>query len=308
MGKTPQNLIYNIPYRWNTRRPIYVSMAELMNWAWNITQNTEEGEPYHDAYALWQDALEYATGLFDGSMTFTDPITGETKNVPAFLYGDDNIGAWEELELYFSQDYNCRLMNKPLFSYSYDYVPDNDGQWYKILQWTCSRIKRYCDREWLRFFKQMRAIALDYNPIADYWSKSKELGGSSPYASFGGSQTDPEDVKISDWTTSNGKAAYKSESDIKAGGIETDNYTTTYEDASSGRLAGKSIQTGGTQNTSEVPNSAYWKKREEEGNKGSFSPQEMIAKELELAPLASILDEFLDGLSKEIFLQVWNGA
>lgn len=300
MGKTPM-MIADAAFSNRRKRPIFVSSTELYNWC---VEKYNEGD--EDPLTQWGKAMEEIASIFDGSLTYTNPFTKETFNLPELLTEDD-------VEDLFNNDFNARIVSYPLFTRMEAYYPDNDNRWQVVLDRFCGRIHRFVKAKGPTYYNMIGSLYIinleEFNPIADFWEKEKEFTGSAPYASFDGTETDTEDVKISSWTTSNGKASYKSESDAKAGGIETKNYSTTYDDASNDRLASRQVQTGGSESSSEIPNSAAWRKKETEGNKGSFSPSEMIEKQLELSKnWSKIKDEFFNELAKEIFLSIYNLA
>lgn len=290
-----------VGFRETGRRPIYVTSVELYNWAFTKTSSTQEGEPYHDAFTRYQAAIGAIASLFNGSKTFVDPVTKQTKNLPTLLTADD-------ITQMFMYDFNVRLLEWPLFPYAWMYTDDNDLYWNQVLTVFCGRVERFVKSKGLKWTRMLETLSIEYNPIADYWTKGRKQGGNAPYATFMGTNEDKEDVSVDSWSESDGKADYKTQNSTMSGGIQTDNLTTTYDNATP-RLANRAIQTGGTESSTDIPNSAYWEKYQEEGNKGAYSPQEMIEKELELSnAFDSIVDGFFKELNKEIFLSMYKGA
>lgn len=305
MGKRPQQARLFDPDR--GRHGIFVTMSELQNWAYDISNNTQEGEPYHDANDLMIDAYKKIAEFFDGSRgTYIDIMSGETRSYP-------EICDWQDIRDFFGDDFNIRMLGTPLFSRSYNYTDDNDAQWYYICQIFHNRVVRFCKFNNIRYTKLIQTMMLEYNPIADYWTKEKEVGANSPYVSISNnkdSQVGPaENMTIDDWNQDVSHAnGYHTETTNSADNDVTNkHYTTTYDDAATSRLESYDVQTGGTKtdSTSESPNSGYFKKREEEGNKGAISPQDMVIKEFDIAQLWNIVELFMKDLSKEIFLQVY---
>lgn len=97
-----------------------------------------------------------------------------------------------------------------------------------------------------------------------------------------------------------GHNAYKSRADQD---ITNKHYTTTYDNTAESRLESYDEQSGGTENV--LPSSGSFSKREEEGNKGTVSPQDMVIKEFDIAQLWNIVEVFMNDLSKEVYLNVY---
>ena len=285
------------------RRPIYVTAAELRNWAMRKYNEGEEGNPYYGELEKWQDAMKQIAAIFDGTGTYVDPISGEEVNLPAF------IEDWHDVDNLMKQDYNVRLMAWPLFPYGYMYTDDNDEEWAWIMETTCGKIKRYCSSCYPGLYRALGALSIKYNPIADYWRKGSELGASAPYVSL----TNPssgEEPTISNWNDDSAHTdGYKTQTQTQGDNKPTTkNYTTTYDDSSEGRLASYSTQEGGTEQVAKLPNSGIVKKYQEEGNKGA-NVQSLLVNEIELAnEMEGLFDNFMRGLEKRIFLSYYSGA
>lgn len=288
--------------RRSARRPIYITCAELFQWSYDKTQSTQEGEPYHDAFTKFQNAMKAIASLFDGSLgTFIDPISQTQISYPA-------ICDWNDILDMYCDDYNSRLVAMPLFDPAMSYKPDNDLYWWNCLLSFCGRIERYVKFNTIAYKKFLATAVMKYNPISDYWTKSLEKGGNAPKAGIvdGESTTDGQ-PDINSWQASNnGDTDYGTSSSANSNG-SVNNYTTTYDDASNDRLAGHQTTSdaGNVSTTTTIPNSAYFVRRDEEGFKGA-SPQDILEKEIELARVyEDIVHGFCEELNKEIFLSVY---
>lgn len=288
--------------RRSARRPIYITCAELYQWAYDKTNSTQEGDPYHDSLTKFQNAMKAIASLFDGSLgTFTDPISQTQISYPA-------ICDWNDILNMYCDDYNSRLVAMPLFDPAYTYTENNDLRWYNCLVSFCGRIERYVKFNTIAYKKFLATAVMKYNPISDYWTKSLEKGGNAPKAGIiDGADTTDGKPDINSWQTSNnGDTAYGSNSSVSSNG-EINNYTTTYDDASNSRLAGRqsNSSSGSSSTSTTTPNNAYFVRREEEGFKGT-SQQDILEKEIELSRVyENIVRAFCEELNKEIFLSTY---
>lgn len=281
-------------------RPIYVSFGELWNWAVHKTNTTQEGEPYHDAATLLLNAFDKIAEFFDGSLgTFVNPLTGETVSYPEIC--DD-----EDIQWHFRDNFNSRLIYRPLLNdaYSWDYTNDNDSHWYDCVKTFSKRIERFCKFNFTKYNKLVQLSAIDYNPLADFWTHEKELNAVAPYATIS-NPSSGEYGNVSSWTQSGGKSDYKITTgpEDSTNGISTTHQTTTF-DSTSFRDESKDISKGKTEQKNEIPQSATLRKKEIEGNDAS-PMQDIIQKEFDIAHLWDIVDIFMNDIAKEIFLQVY---
>ena len=295
MGKRPVSLCDFESFRLINRRPIYVTFTELYNWAIEIFENTQEGDDYHDALNMIEEAIGLAESLWNGSIQVNDPTNpDDTFNLIPFLSEGDMLDV-------FLFDYNNRYIGWPLFSRGYQYTDDNDEYWYKVCTVFCGKLKRAVMECGQEYFRKIRALSIEYNPIEDYWSKSMEKGGTAPYASIADG-TDGTD--ISSWTTSNGKSEYKTTNELGTDGITNEHETST-QDSTTYRAEYRDTQKGTTTNKNEVPNSGYFRRRSEEGNKGT-PIADLIKKEYELGePLGEIFDEYMKKITDKTLLLYW---
>lgn len=276
-------------------RSVYITCTELYNWAYIKSATTQEGEPYHDAIDLWNNAIKEVEQLFDGSMTYQDPISGETVNLPALVLKG-------EVKDYFLNDFNTRVIAWPLYDPAFEGLSE-DYRYYQLLKMWVSRIVRFVHSYRWTVYKSLGSLAIKYNPIADYWTKGTDISAAAPYITL--QNGEDEEPTITDWNSDDSHTdGYKTSMQTQSGNMPTTrSYTSTNDDDSNGRLAAYQTQEGGTESISAMPNTGVVKKYKEEGNKGAYSPQEMIKKELELAEAFNgILDRFFRELNKRIFL------
>lgn len=299
MGKTPQELIPPFS-RYRTNKSIYITQMELYNWAYRKTNSTQEGDPYHDALTLYMDAVDAIAAFFDGSLgTFIDPMSGQEINYPEICDSTD-------VKDYFHDDFNSRLIYWPLFNLYYDYTEDNDQNWYETLEHWAGRVKRFCKFNARKYTRLLQLSAIDYNYLADYWSKEKELNATAPYATVD-NETGSEYGKVSSWeeTKTGRKGDYKTITTIDdEAPMKNEHFTTTYDSTATNRLESYDNQTGTTNNTNEIPQSAALRKKEVEGNNAT-SLQDIIEKEFDISHLWDIFEGFMGELAKEIYLQVY---
>lgn len=288
--------------RHSARRPIYITCAELFQWAYDKTNSTQEGDPYHDALSRFQNAMKAIASLFDGSLgTFIDPISKETINYPT-------ICDWNDILDMYCDDYNSRLVAMPLFDPAYTYTENNDLRWYNCLVSFCGRIQRFVKFNTIAYKKFLATAVMKYNPISDYWTKILEKGGNAPKAGIiDGKESTDGKPDINSWVASNnGDTAYGTSSSSSSSG-SINNYSTTYDDASKDRLANRqsTSNSGSGSTSSTIPNNAYFRRREEEGFKGA-SPQDILEKEIELSRVyEDIVHAFCEELNKEVFLSTY---
>ena len=296
MGRTPIWANQGFYSRRGRNRPIYITVVELYNWA--VSKANQGDSTYLERF---ENAMKAIASLFDGTLgTFVSPMDGKTYSYPVICNQSDI------LDLYMDE-YNWRLITMPLYDNAMAYSEDNDVRWANCLASFCGRIERlvrFTTPSWKRI---LEAMAIKYNPLADYFSKEKEVGGNAPYAGINvpTGQTFPE---INSWVASNNSHTdYKSESETDGTKIPTTkNYTTTYDDAATGRLASYSTNEYKTSNKNEIPNSAYFKDRQIEGNDAS-SPQEALERELEIAQaFQDLVHKYCeDVINTEVFLSVY---
>lgn len=288
-------------YRDTYRRPVYVSVGELLQWAY--TKSQDETSPYNTDYTEIQTAFGKIDALFNGTKTYVDPVSGQTVNLPKLCETGDTLDRYWH-------DFNVRLVGWPLFPLASMYTPDNDDRFHKVVDDFIGRINRFVNSYGPVVVRSLQALSIKYNPIADYWSKSTELGGSAPYITLTNPEEGKEEPTISGWNSDTQHTeGYRSHSYTDSNDKPTTKvYTTTDDDASQGRLANYQTTEGGSFNESEMPNSGYVKKFKEEGNKGQ-NVQDLIQKEMELASaMEGLLDNFFKELNKRTLLGLYQGA
>lgn len=299
MGRTPIWANQGFYSRRGRNRPIYITVVELYNWAVN---KANAGETSY--LERFENAMKAIASLFDGSLgTFISPMDGQTYSYPVICNQSDI------LDLYMDE-YNWRLIAMPLYDNAMAYSEDNDTRWANCLASFCGRIERlvrFTTPSWKRI---LEAMAIKYNPLADYFSNEKEQGGNAPYASI--TNNAAGDPNISSWTQSNnGKTAYQSTSTATSSSEgEVNDYTTTYDDASNTRLAARQNSeasgSNSTTNSTDLPNTGWFRDRKVEGNDAS-SPQEALERELEIAQaFQDLVHKYCeDVINTEVFLSVY---
>lgn len=291
------------PFRKN--RCVYATFVDMYRWAQWINRTTEEGEPYHDCLDTINNAFKAIGAFFDGSKgTYVDPLTQQTVNWP-------EICTWQDILDLYCDEYNTRLLE-----FSTAYLDDTDwdnqdeiNQFYGyVLGYTAGRIQRFCKFNKMKYEKLIKTMNMQYNPIADYWTRSKELEAEAPYITIS-NPSSGEFGTVSGWNSDSSHSdGYKTETTNKADTeVKNQHYTTTFDSSASNRLESYDVQTGGTKNTTtnSIPNSGSFRKREEEGNKGTMTPQQMIEKEYDIAYLWDLVHLFAEDLNKLIFLSVY---
>lgn len=287
--------------RRKSTRPIYIDFAALYSWA---VKKSNEGTTIY--LTRLQDAMKSIASLFDGSLgTFKSPMDGQIYSYPVICNQSDIMDMYLD-------EYRSRLVAKPLYSNAFEYWEGDydDIEWVNCLSSFCSRIERlvrFTTPSWKRI---LEAMAIKYNPLADYFSNEKEQGGSAPYASISADENDNTDVKISNWIKSNGKNDYKTSGSSNAH-QEINNYSTTYDDSSNARLQSRqAIDAPKTSNeydsTQELPNTGWFRRKSVEGNDAS-SPQEALERELEIAQaFQDLVHKYCeDVINTEVFLSVY---
>lgn len=269
---------------WN--HPYYITQFDLYNWC--VSHSSGE---YRTALTLYNAVCEDVAEFFDGSLgTFVNPITGETIEYP-------EICTYIDISGYFAQEFGLRS----IIVSEFDFCKDKDEQFWTILNQWAERIRRFCRINKIKYIKLIQLSAINYNPLADFRKKSKEIQGHAPYASLG---VDSNGVpNVSNWTATNNSKDYSSTTTTTSGGITNTHQTTTY-DSTTFRDESKDIQTGGTTTTNGIPNSGDFRTFEEEGNDAN-PMQDIIMKEFDIAGLWDIVDMFMNELAKTIYLQCY---
>lgn len=299
---------YMIDKARNWNRPVYVTQAELYLWARDITSKTQEGEPYHDSLQIYQNACNKIAEFFDGTWgTFPDPLN------PGQIIEYPKIANATDIADIFVDEFNGRKIGVSWIAPNLiAFNPSNNEMWYYVLVRWAKRIEKFCKFNKRKYQKLLQLSVLSYNPIADYWTNEQKIGGDSQIDIMGDSN-DKFNVYAESWYNNK---EYKSESANQSGGsaaeqspatLQSNHYTTTYDDASQSRLESYDTQTGGTttHSTQTNPAEGYFEQRKEQGNKGG-SIQDIIEKEFDIAGLWNIVRMFMDELAKELYLVGWD--
>lgn len=342
---------FGIGFREKGRRPIYITSGELYNWCVEKFNTTQEGEPYHDCLSRYNAAMAEIAAIFNGSWTYTDPVNQQTVQAPELMDQDD-------VKNKFFYDYNTRLLTWPLFPLAWMYKEDNDENWNFVLTDFIGRVHRFVKSKQEKWKKMIVVLDLQYNPISNYdmvedktsvngeetfthtpIEKGATTTITAPQVGLV-STTDPDLVNVDVWQSSDSSTQTETPNlttnqQAQTNGPKTEHYTTTYDQATTGRLESYDVQSGGTTTTETGTKSTTThltpsaevnkfkgekyeevKSREDDsyhltrkGNIGVTSTQEMIEKELALSDAyADITDSFFKLLTKEVFLSVWKGA
>lgn len=162
------------------RKPkFYITLPDLFEWAYNITEQTSVGQPYHDAYGRLVDAFDNAEILFRGLLTYTDPQdlhseTPQTLTYPAILSSG-------ELYNYYLEAYEDRLISTPVEIGRW--VPENlapldyNSAMYRVLNNWCRLIEFFVKTNKEKYLRMLQLLNLKYNPIDNYDGQEHENFG-----------------------------------------------------------------------------------------------------------------------------------
>lgn len=170
-------------------KKFYITIVDLAQWAYNITQNTEEGDEFHDAYSRFTSLFDTATTLFDGSLTYTDPQTlhntvPSTIHYPQILTNPEG-GISKELINHYLEVFPYRLIVNPVepgkFNPRIDVMRNMsyDDAMYATLDRLDRMIQRFVTFNKEKFLRLLALLNLKYNPIDNYDGTEKEEMGYS---------------------------------------------------------------------------------------------------------------------------------
>ena len=170
-------------------KKFYITIVDLAQWAYNITQRTEEGDEFHDAYSRFTSLFDTATTLFDGSLTYTDPQTLHNQ-APSTIYYPKILtnpigGTSKELINHYLEVFPYRLIVNPVepgkFNPRIDVMRNMsyDDAMYATLDRLDRMIQRFVTFNKEKFLRLLALLNLKYNPIDNYDGTEKEEMGYS---------------------------------------------------------------------------------------------------------------------------------
>lgn len=273
-----------------------------------------------------QELFSVAEPLFNGTLTYTDPETGETKNYPNIGY---NATALYE---YWDTYYNDRRMGFPLKNISMWSTLSEINAAQQVLVIRVKKIiKNYCDSNKYRFLTLIKTLNYNYDPIHNYqYEEDKESYLGKVTDKFV-ADTDREVITVPHVSvnTANGAVSSYTNADgnkTTASAAAGSNAPTTthkvvpYDGGQYEQTI--DIQSGqATTEVKETPNSVitkdgnYTRTKEQPvadksveniTKKGIINGdiQDLIEKEREVARF-NIIKEFFDGLNHEILLDTY---
>ena len=331
---------------------------------------TELKAAFEKIAEFFDGTIQIVDGLQPGQ--YYDP-QGRTSDGAPLILSMPVICDEDDIQDIFMDNYNIRSVYVPLYFRPYQvFETSEDKRAESVCNKLCGRITRFCKLNKFKYIRLLQILNFEYNPIENYNMKEHsddsldytgerslerevtasklnglEISGPVSTATIGqdGTLSVAFDLqkKISttvDQVSDNemgGKTAGTPE--VPSVGTGTDSksshYTTTYDDATEGRLESYDEAEGtsatATKGISKVEEPVYgkaysgnpnypsytdtesftgrsddrshdmWRK----GNIGVMTTQQMIEQERLVAEGFNLVQQFLDELSKEIFLQCW---
>lgn len=172
----------NLDYFMNSRgrKKFYINYVDLVKWAYNITQSTQEGDDYHDAYSRIQSMFNKVKPIFDGSKTYYDPQRlhkkdwnpGET-HPPEITYPEIiPITDTAFILNYYLDYYSERLLEQPVEPGKFNLLTgtqmDYDAAMYFVLDKICHMIDKFAVLNQEKYLRRLALLNLQYNPIDNY--------------------------------------------------------------------------------------------------------------------------------------------
>lgn len=157
------------------RRKFYITMVDMVSWAYNMTQSTQEGDNYHDAYSKVQHMFDEALAIFNGTKTYTDPQTLH-NSIPSTRYYPEIIDHTDVDYIinYYLENFDERLLEQPIevgkFNPRFDVqrYMDYDDAMYAALDKICRMIKKFTEINENKYLRRLQILNLVYNPIDNY--------------------------------------------------------------------------------------------------------------------------------------------
>lgn len=172
----------NLDYFMNSRgrKKFYINYVDLVKWAYNITQATQEGDDYHDAYSRVQSMFNKITPIFNGSKTYYDPQRlhkkdwnpGET-HPPEITYPEIiPITDTTFILNYYLDYYSERLLEQPVEPGKFNLLTgtqmDYNAAMYFVLNKICHMIDKFTVLNQEKYLRRLALLNLQYNPIDNY--------------------------------------------------------------------------------------------------------------------------------------------
>lgn len=176
----------NPSYFINSRgnKKFYITIVDLAQWSYNITQKTQEGDEFHDAYSRFTSLFDQATTLFDGSLTYTDPQTLH-NTIPSTIHYPTILQSSSQKELinHYLEVFPYRLIINPVepgkFNPRIDVMRNMsyDDAMYATLDRLDRMIQKFVVFNKEKFLRLLALLNLKYNPIDNYDGTEKEEMG-----------------------------------------------------------------------------------------------------------------------------------
>lgn len=157
------------------RKKFYITYVDLVSWAHSITERTQEGDDYHDAYSRIQAMFNGAQALFNGTKTYTDPqtlhnLTPTTRYYPEIIAPAENTF----LVNYYLENFDERLLEQPIevgkFNPRFDVQREMgyDDAMYAALDKICRMVDKFTTLNSEKYLRRLQVLNLAYNPIDNY--------------------------------------------------------------------------------------------------------------------------------------------
>lgn len=299
-------------------RRYYPTVDELFS-------NSDVGEEAsHSMYNLFKYCH-----YFDGTLQYLNNITGEMEYYPAVGSTSNNTFIPARLAAYFHEKFGSRRLAKPLNPYLATMGYEEAIQAY--ISDFVQHSANYLFTLEYKYLQLMKTESVMVDPVMSYDlikegnsnkgditfthtpdlnTKASSTLVSSKSAALGSGGGDEPSITLWDSTakTSTDKA-------LGSGGPKTDHYTTTFDNATVGRLESYDIQSGGTEHY-EAPSAQAVKSNSEKYTDTTSQSQDDSFKEgvkdlskIENARILAdinIIDQFMDEVAGRWLLSTWD--
>lgn len=267
--------------------------------------------------------------FFDGTLQYMNNITGEMEYYPAVGSTSNQVFNPARLTNYFKEKFGSRKMAKPLNPYLATMGYDQAIKAY-ISDFVTQTLNYEMTLEY-KYLQLMKTESVMVDPVMSYDlikegnsnkgdvtfthtpdlnTKASSTMVSSKSAALGSSGGDEPSITLWDSTakTSTDKA-------MGSGGPKTDHYTTTFDNATAGRLESYDVQSGGTEHY-EAPSAQSVKSNSEKYTDTTSQSQDDNFKEgvkdlskIENARVLAninVIDQFMDEVAGRWLLSTWD--